>query len=61
MMGPELNFAFRMEKVAGSLAVPFCFSASAAAVLSQHLPLEPVAGEHELKGFKGQHRFFAWA
>jgi hypothetical protein len=27
--------------------------------LQEHLPLEPVPGDHELKGFPGQHRCFS--
>jgi len=39
MIGPELNFAFRLEKVAARLNLPWIFSDAAAARLQAHLPL----------------------
>ena len=39
MIGPELNFAFRLEKVAARLDLPWIFSDAAAAHLLKHLPL----------------------
>jgi len=39
MIGPELNFAFRLEKVASRLKLPCIFSDTAATHLLRHLPL----------------------
>ena len=39
MIGPELNFAFRLEKVAARLDLPWIFSDVAASRLQEHLPL----------------------
>ena len=39
MIGPELNFAFRLEKVAARLKLSWIFSDAAAARLQEHLPL----------------------
>lgn len=39
MIGPELNFAFRLEKVASRLDLPWIFSDAAAARLQKLLPL----------------------
>jgi adenylate cyclase len=39
MIGPELNFAFRLEKVASRLNLPWIFSDVAAQRLQEHLPL----------------------
>jgi adenylate cyclase len=39
MIGPELNFAFRLEKVAARLDLPWIFSDVAAMELQKHLPL----------------------
>ncbi len=39
MIGPELNFAFRLEKVAARLKLPWIFSETAANRLQGHLPL----------------------
>lgn len=58
LMGPEVNFVFRMEKVAGSVGADIMLSAAAHARLAALLPCEPVSGEHELKGFPGKYRFF---
>src|SRR5258708_30314036 len=59
LMGPEVNFAFRMEKVAAVQNVAFCLSAAAHQILSGRLRLAPIPGEHELKGFPTRHRFFS--
>lgn len=58
MMGAEVNFTFRLEKLAGELGVTFCLSAAAQEKLAPHLPTAPVDGEHALKGFPGSHRCF---
>jgi hypothetical protein len=39
MIGPELNFAFRLEKVAARLDLPWIFFDTAAARLQEHLSL----------------------
>lgn len=39
MIGPELNFAFRLEKVASRLKLPWIFSDTAASRLQSHLRL----------------------
>jgi class 3 adenylate cyclase len=58
MIGSELNFIFRLEKLASELGETFCVSEPAGALLARHLPVEPVEGEHELKGFAGLHRCY---
>ena len=58
LMGAELNFIFRVEKVASELGVAFCFTAAAQAALGGLLPLEEIPGDHALKGFTGSSKFF---
>jgi adenylate cyclase len=58
LMGPEVNFVFRMEKLAGSLGLPFLASLAAAPKLDPGLKTKPV-GSYELKGFAGRHQFFS--
>ena len=58
MMGPEVNFIFRLEKLASGLGLPFCLSQAAHERLAPLLPAAPVDGEHELKGSPGRHRCF---
>jgi adenylate cyclase len=57
LMGKEVNFVFRMEKLAGSLGIEFLTSAAGNAKLKSLMKLES-AGLHELKGFEGKHEFF---
>lgn len=59
LMGPEVNFVFRMEKLAGSLGISVLMSAGGAAHLGPLIKCEP-AGAHELKGFAGKHEFFSY-
>lgn len=59
LMGPDVNFVFRMEKLAGSLALPVLTSSPTKAKLSPLIECEP-AGAHELKGFEGKHEFFSY-
>ena len=59
ILGPEVNYIFRLEKLASALGIEVCVSASAEPRLQSHLALEPVPGEHELKGFPGRHRCFS--
>lgn len=51
LMSDDLSFAFRLEKLAGLLALPFLLSPAAATLLTAHLGLRTVPGRHELKGF----------
>jgi adenylate cyclase len=57
LMGKDVNFVFRMEKLAGSLGIPVLTSASGKEKLEKLIKTEP-AGAHELKGFEGKHEFF---
>jgi adenylate cyclase len=58
LMGKDVNFVFRMEKLAGSLGIAVLTSASGKEKLSDFIKAES-AGAHELKGFEGKHEFFA--
>jgi class 3 adenylate cyclase len=58
MIGPEVNFIFRLEKLAAQLGLAICLSAPAHAQLAPLVPAAPVDGEHSLKGFPGRHRCF---
>jgi class 3 adenylate cyclase len=57
LIGKEVIFVFRMEKLAGSLGVHLLASAAAREKLSDALPWQR-AGSHELKGFEGSFEFF---
>ena len=57
LMGKEVIFVFRMEKLAGSLGIHLLASAAAQTKLGSTLTCEP-AGSHELKGFDGAFEFF---
>lgn len=59
LMGPEVNYIFRMEKIAGALHAPIACSSAARAKIESVMPCERLEGEHELKGFEGKHRFHA--
>jgi adenylate cyclase len=59
MIGPELMFIFRLEKLAAALGVSCCASTSAHARLKDDLDFEDVDGEHEFKGFPGLHRCYS--
>ena len=58
LMGRDVNFAFRMEKLAASLGIWLLTSAAGKAKLGSLVKCEP-AGAHELKGFEGKHEFFS--
>jgi len=58
LMGTEVNFVFRMEKLAGSLDISLLASASAKSKLGKLINAEP-AGSHELKGFESKFEFFS--
>jgi adenylate cyclase len=57
LMGKDVNFVFRMEKLAASLGISLVTSAAGKAKLGSLIKTEP-AGAHELKGFEGKHEFF---
>jgi adenylate cyclase len=59
LLGNEVNFVFRMEKLAGSLGVPCLLSEAASNQLQTLLPTEE-AGRHALPGFDGQFKFFSF-
>ena len=58
LTGEEVNFVFRMEKLAASLGVYLLISAAANQKLGSLIKSEP-AESHELKGFEGKHEFFS--
>jgi adenylate cyclase len=58
LMGKDVNFVFRMEKLAGSLKIPLLTSAAGKSKLGSLIKAE-VAGAHELKGFEGKHEFYS--
>jgi adenylate cyclase len=58
LMGKDVNFVFRMEKLAGSLGIMLLTSVAGKEKLGALIQSEP-AGAHELKGFEGKHEFFS--
>ena len=58
IMGPAVNFVFRMEKVAGTLGRPILVSEQAGNALGDALSLVNV-GEHAVPNFEGMYRFFS--
>jgi class 3 adenylate cyclase len=58
IFGPELNYTFRLEKLASELGVTFCLSAVAQKELVASFSTKLIAGQHELKGFPGFHQCF---
>lgn len=58
MMGPQVNFIFRMEKIAGALQAPIVLSEPAREILDPIIPCGLAPGEHQLKGFEGTFRFY---
>jgi adenylate cyclase len=57
LIGKEVIFVFRMEKLAGSLGIHLMASAAAQAKLGDAMSSQS-AGSHELKGFDGNFEFF---
>jgi adenylate cyclase len=57
LMGKDVNFVFRMEKLAAWLGISLLTSAAGKAKLGSLIKTE-LAGAHELKGFEGKHEFF---
>jgi class 3 adenylate cyclase len=58
LMGKDVNFVFRMEKLAGSLGIAVLTSAAGESKLESLMKCEP-AGSHDLKGFEGRYEFFS--
>lgn len=61
MLGPEMNYIFRLEDLASDLGLSFCLSSTAQAKLAPLVGAEKVPGEHKLKGYVGTHRCFTIA
>lgn len=59
LAGPEVNFVFRQEKLAGQIGAVRLASTAAAAQLGQQITVVG-AGDHELSGFDGRHAFFTF-
>jgi class 3 adenylate cyclase len=59
LLGPEVNFVFRMEKLAGSLGIACLLSMVCREKLGALVETKPV-GRHEVKGFDGEHEFCRW-
>jgi class 3 adenylate cyclase len=57
LIGKEVIFVFRMEKMAGSLGILLMASEAAKAKLEPMMKCES-AGRHPLKGFEGDFEFF---
>jgi adenylate cyclase len=57
LIGKEVIFVFRMEKLAGSLGILLMASEPAKAKLEPLMKCDP-AGSHQLKGFEGEFQFF---
>jgi len=56
LSGPEVNFVFRMEKLAGALGTTALFSEAAQVGLRDRIPAIP-AGRHPLPSFEGDFLF----
>jgi class 3 adenylate cyclase len=59
LIGPEVNFIFRMEKVAGKAEQRCVVSSAAAEHLKAFGSVTP-QGEHELTGFTGKHTMYSY-
>ena len=59
LSGPEVNFVFRMEKLAGGLGHACFMSEAAGSQLAGQVPTVP-AGRHPLNGFEGEFAFVAF-
>jgi class 3 adenylate cyclase len=57
LSGADVNFVFRMEKLGGSLKLPFILSEAAKQRLSEDDGTEAI-GRHGLPGFSGDYLFF---
>jgi class 3 adenylate cyclase len=58
LVGKEINFAYRMEKIAGGLKLPRMVSRPAKEALGDGVATRPV-GAQAIKGFEGSYEFFA--
>jgi class 3 adenylate cyclase len=58
LVGKEINFTYRMEKIAGGLKVPRMVSRSAREALGDGVAARPL-GAQAIKGFEGTYEFFA--
>lgn len=59
LAGPEVNFVFRQEKLAGALSASRLASQAAADLLHPLLPCV-LTGSHALTGYDGLHSFYAF-
>ncbi len=59
LLGMEVNFVFRMERLAATLGQPRLLSEAAAQRLGGGLTTTPV-GKHPLPGFEGEHWFLSF-
>ena len=59
LSGPEVNFVFRMEKLASALFRPAIASRCVCEALEGQFEFEPL-GSHPLAGFPGEHEMMAW-
>jgi class 3 adenylate cyclase len=59
LIGPDVNFIFRMEKLAGALKEICVLSAPAATHLKAFGPVRSL-GQHPLPGFGGTHEVYAF-
>lgn len=59
LLGPEVHFIFRVEKVAAALGARRCVTEAAAARLREWLTLEEL-GEHRVPGFDGARALFTF-
>src|SRR5208283_2856201 len=59
LLGKDVNFVFRMERLAATLRQPRLLSEEAARQLGASLTTTPV-GQHPLPGFDGEHRFLSF-
>ncbi|MGO9204026.1 MAG: FHA domain-containing protein [Limisphaerales bacterium] len=59
LLGKDVNFVFRMERLAATLGQPRLLSEEAARQLGASLTTTPV-GQHPLTGFDGEHRFLSF-
>lgn len=57
LLGREVNFVFRMEKVAASLATPTLISEAARTQLATQLEADP-SGPHPVPSFEGEFLFY---
>jgi adenylate cyclase len=58
LIGKEINFTYRLEKIAGGLKLPRMVSRPAMEALGDGIATRSV-GTHQIKGFEGTYEFFA--